>query len=80
MKQVGVSTWDELYKFSIHDVEKFTEAVLKFLDIKFDPPYEKLLDIPGGIELPTWLGGTQTPSACGASSKHADEGVRVSAA
>ena len=44
MKQVGVSTWDELYEFSIHDVEKFTEEVLKFLDIKFDPPYEKLLD------------------------------------
>ncbi len=57
MRQVGVSTWDELYEFSIRDVEKFTEEVLKFLDIQFDPPYEKLLDTSNGVELPTWLSG-----------------------
>ncbi|MBX3245522.1 MAG: AMP-binding protein, partial [Acidobacteria bacterium] len=57
MRQVGVSTWDELYEFSINDVEKFTEEVLKFLDIKFDPPYEKLLDTSNGVEMPSWLSG-----------------------
>lgn len=55
MRQVGVSTWDELYAFSISDVEKFTEEVLKFLDIKFDPPYGKLLDASSGPEMPVWL-------------------------
>ena len=55
MKQVGVTTWDELYAYSINDVEKFTEEVIKFLDIKFDPPYEKLLDTTDGIEFPRWL-------------------------
>lgn len=55
MRQVGVSTWDELYAFSISDVEKFTEEVLKFLDIKFDPPYGKLLDASDGPEMPVWL-------------------------
>ncbi len=55
MPQVGVSTWDELYEFSIRDVEKFTEEVLKFLDIKFDPPYSKLLNISEGIEFPNWF-------------------------
>ncbi|HRI04441.1 MAG TPA: AMP-binding protein [Pyrinomonadaceae bacterium] len=55
MRQVGVSTWDELYAYSINDVEKFTEEVIKFLDIKFDPPYEKLLDTSDGIEFPNWL-------------------------
>src|SRR3954464_10004515 len=58
MCQVGVATWDELYKFSITDVEKFTEQVLKFLDIKFDPPYEKLLDTSDGVEFPNWLTAT----------------------
>ncbi len=65
MKQVGVSTWDELYEFSIRDVERFTEEVLKFLDIKFDPPYEKLLDISNGIEFPRWFrrsGNTPVPT------------------
>src|SRR5580765_3123684 len=55
MNQVGITTWDELYEFSIRDVEKFTEEVLKFLDIKFDPPYEKLLNTSDGIEFPTWF-------------------------
>ncbi len=55
MDQIGVSTWDELYAYSISDVEKFTEEVIKFLDIRFDPPYEKLLDTTDGIEFPKWL-------------------------
>ena len=55
MRQIGVETWDELYEYSIRDVENFTEEVLKFLDIKFDPPYEKLLDISKGFEFPDWF-------------------------
>src|SRR5687767_14227531 len=57
MKQIGVSDFDELYQFSIGDVEKFTEEVLRFLDVKFDPPYEKLLDLSDGIEFPHWCVG-----------------------
>ena len=57
MKQVGVSTFDELYQYSIADVEQFTAEVLRFLEIKFDPPYEKLLDLAGGIEFPKWCAG-----------------------
>jgi acetyl-CoA synthetase len=57
MKQIRVSDFDELYQFSITDVEKFTAEVLKFLDIKFDPPYEKLLDLSNGVEFPNWCAG-----------------------
>ncbi|MBA3334545.1 MAG: AMP-binding protein [Acidobacteria bacterium] len=66
MKQIGVSTFDELYKFSISKTEKFTAEVLKFLDIKFDPPYEKLLDLSDGIEFPHWCvgGGLNIVSHC----------------
>ena len=63
MRQVGVSTWEELYKYSIDDVEKFTGEVLKFLDIKFDPPYGKLLDLSNGIEFPNWLARSVPPAA-----------------
>ncbi|MEQ1604217.1 MAG: AMP-binding protein [Pyrinomonadaceae bacterium] len=81
MKQVGVSTWDELYAYSINDVEKFTEEVLKFLDIKFDPPYEKLLDTSGGVEFPTWFGTRTSMSAREQSSEpHADKDVRAPSA
>ena len=57
MKQIGVSNWEELYAKSIEDVESFTDEVLKFLDIKFDPPYEKLLDTSEGIEWSKWCVG-----------------------
>ncbi|MGC2235010.1 MAG: AMP-binding protein [Pyrinomonadaceae bacterium] len=57
MNQVGVSTFDELYRYSITDVEKFTAEVLRFLDIKFNPPYEKLLDLSEGVEFPKWCAG-----------------------
>jgi acetyl-CoA synthetase len=57
MQQVGAKTWDELYQFSISDVEKYTAEVLKFLDIKFNPPYEKLLDTSAGIEWSKWCVG-----------------------
>jgi acetyl-CoA synthetase len=30
---------------------------LRFLDIKFDPPYEKLLDLSNGVEFPHWCAG-----------------------
>ncbi len=57
MKQVGVNSFDELYQYSIDDVERFTAEVLKFLDIKFNPAYEKLLDLSDGIEFPHWCVG-----------------------
>ncbi len=63
MRQVGVATWDELYAYSINDVEMFTAEVLRFLDIKFDPPYEKLLDTTDGIEFPTWFAAGSEPGA-----------------
>ena len=74
MRQVGVSTWDELYEFSIRDVGRFTEQVLKFLDIKFDPPYEKLLDTSNGVEFPNWF------SLSAHNEGNADTPVRMSVA
>ncbi|HEV7929265.1 MAG TPA: AMP-binding protein, partial [Nitrosospira sp.] len=57
MKQTGAADFDELYKRSIEDVEGFTAEVLKFLDIRFDPPYTKLLDTSDGIQFPKWCAG-----------------------
>jgi acetyl-CoA synthetase len=57
MRQVGVNSFDELYQFSINETEKFTAEVLRFLDIKFNPPYEKLLDLSDGAAFPHWCVG-----------------------
>ena len=40
MRQTGAENFEEVYQKSIENVEEFTSEVLKFLDIKFDPPYE----------------------------------------
>jgi acetyl-CoA synthetase len=66
MEQTGADSFEELYKRSVADVEAFTADVLKFLDIKFDPPYSRLLDLAGGPELPKWCadGGLNIVSHC----------------
>ncbi|MGI8466828.1 MAG: AMP-binding protein [Pyrinomonadaceae bacterium] len=57
MRQTGAKTFDELYRKSIENVAQFTAEVLKFLDIKFNPPYEKLLDLSDGAAFPQWCAG-----------------------
>lgn len=66
MRDTGVSTFEALYAHSISDVERFTAEVLRFLDISFEPPYDKLLDTSGGIELPKWCenGGLNITTSC----------------
>ncbi len=66
MRQTGAKSWDELYQKSVEDVEAFTAEVLKFLDIKFDPTYEKLLDTTEGIEWSKWCvgGGLNITEMC----------------
>jgi acetyl-CoA synthetase len=57
MRQTGAKNFDEVYQKSIENVEDFTAEVLRFLDIEFNPPYEKLLDTSDGIEWSKWCAG-----------------------
>ncbi|MFN0107063.1 MAG: AMP-binding protein [Bryobacteraceae bacterium] len=66
LRQCGEPDFDSLYRRSIADVEWFTEQLLRFLDVKFDPPYQKLLDVSAGVEWSRWCvgGGLNIGSAC----------------
>jgi acetyl-CoA synthetase len=57
LRQTGKRDFAELYQFSIENVEQFTAEVLRFLEIEFDPPYEKLLDLSGGVQFAKWCVG-----------------------
>ncbi len=57
MRQTGAQDFADLHRKSIENPEEFTAEVLKFLDIKFDPPYEKLLDLSDGVQFPKWCAG-----------------------
>jgi acetyl-CoA synthetase len=54
MEQHGIVSFDELLKRSTEDVSWFTDAVLKFLDIRFTEPYTNVVDLSRGIAWPKW--------------------------
>ena len=54
MRQHGIGSYDELMARSTGDVAWFTDAVLRYLDIRFRVPYSRIVDLSGGIEWPRW--------------------------
>jgi len=54
MRKHEIQDFDELMQKSTSDVEWFTDAVLKFLDIQFYEPYTKAVDLTDGIQFPKW--------------------------
>ena len=57
MRQHGIPNFEALMKRSTEEVEWFTDAVLKYLDIEFYEPYSQAVDLSGGIQLPKWCVG-----------------------
>jgi acetyl-CoA synthetase len=54
MRLHGIQDFNELLRRSTQDVAWFTEAVLEFLDIRFEQPYTQVLDLSRGIAWPRW--------------------------
>ncbi|OGO36219.1 MAG: AMP-dependent synthetase [Chloroflexi bacterium RBG_16_57_11] len=57
MRLHGIQDFAELLRRSTEDVAWFTEAVLKFLDIRFEQPYTQVLDLSHGVAWPRWCVG-----------------------
>jgi acetyl-CoA synthetase len=57
MDRRGLADFDELMRWSTEDVGRFWEAVLADLDIRFDRPYERILDTSRGIPWAQWCVG-----------------------
>lgn len=54
LRQTGRSNFDDLYQWSITDIEGFTASVLRFLEIPFKRPYSSVLDASRGPAWPRW--------------------------
>ncbi|MEJ5225235.1 MAG: AMP-binding protein, partial [Anaerolineales bacterium] len=54
MRAHGIEDFNALLRRSTADVDWFTEAVLKYLDIQFYSPYTRILDLSEGIQFPRW--------------------------
>ena len=50
----GIPSYQELITRANKDITWFWDAVLTDLDIRFDQPYSRILDIDRGIKLPRW--------------------------
>src|SRR5512144_2694928 len=57
MRQHGLAHFDALLERSTHDIAWFTDAVLRFLDIRFQRPYERVVDLSRGPAWPAWCVG-----------------------
>jgi acetyl-CoA synthetase len=58
MARQGLTSMDELQRRSTTDIAWFWESILNELDIRFEKPYAKIVDLSNGIPWPQWcLGG-----------------------
>ncbi len=54
IERYGVKDFNELIVKSTADIEWFWNAVLEDLGIEFYIPYDKVVDVSGGIQFPKW--------------------------
>ena len=54
MRLHGIQDFNTLMDRSTDDVAWFTDALLKYLDVRFYQPYTQVVDISKGIAWPRW--------------------------
>lgn len=54
MRQHGIRDFAELMRRSTTDIAWFSDAVLRYLDIRFYQPYTQVVDLSDGIQFPRW--------------------------
>jgi acetyl-CoA synthetase len=54
MRQHGLASFADLLARSTADIAWFTDAVLKYLDIRFERPYSQVVDLSRGPAWPRW--------------------------
>jgi len=59
MRQHNLESYAELMRRSTTDVAWFTDAVLKFLEVRFAKPYTQVLDVSRGPMWPEWCVSAQ---------------------
>src|SRR3990172_2770337 len=57
MRTHNIASFGELMARSTQDVAWFTDAILKFLDVRFLKLYSQVVDLSNGIIWPTWCVG-----------------------
>ncbi len=58
-KDLGFDNYDDFYRFSINEREKFWDFTVNRMGIKFKKKYDEVLDLSEGIEKPRWFAGAE---------------------
>ena len=75
MREHEIASYDELMRRSTADVAWFTDAVLRFLDIRFTTPYTRVLDTGEGVAFPRWCGDGRMNIVRNCTDKWAEDAV-----
>ena len=67
----GIAAIDELRARSVDDMEWFWDAVVRFLELEWFEPYDKVLDTADGIPWATWFTGGRLNLAHNCLDRHA---------
>src|SRR5689334_14384257 len=68
-----LASFDELVRRSIAEPEWFWDAVVRFCDLRFSTPYERVLDMSDGAPWAKWFSGGRLNLAVSCVDKWADD-------
>jgi acetyl-CoA synthetase len=72
----GIADFPELVARSIDEPEWFWDAVVRFLDVRFSKPYDRVLDATDGIPWAKWFVGGECNLASTCVDRYADDAQR----
>jgi acetyl-CoA synthetase len=73
MAAEGMASFAELTARSVDDPEWFWDAVVRFLDIRFETPYRDVLDVSDGVPWARWFRGGELNLAITCVDRQADD-------
>src|SRR5512138_1695873 len=74
MRRHGIATLEELHRRSVAEPEWYWAAVARDLGVRFVRPYERVLDLSGGIPWARWFPGGTLNLADNCVDRHLDAG------
>ncbi|HEX3857942.1 MAG TPA: AMP-binding protein [Verrucomicrobiae bacterium] len=55
MRRAKVDSYEALHKWSVQNREEFWKLVIERLEIRFQKPFSRVMDLSDGVENPRWL-------------------------
>jgi acetoacetyl-CoA synthetase len=59
MTEQGFQSYDDLYRWSVDDVEGFWRALCRFCDIEFTKPADAIFQQPSDMTTAKWFAGSE---------------------